>query len=139
MNRVCIALCIGALSLAGCASVESFFKSPTAAPVIAVAVDLAVGTAESKGIAPADINRIAKLALAADTASTSATLATVASVVNAQIAKLKLPAADMAAATILETAIEAAIAGKINGNASVSVAQTDAAEVLNAVIAATGG
>jgi len=138
MSRALIFILSLGVCLAGCASIANFFKSPTAAPTIAVTVDLAVGIAESKGVSALDINRIAKLALAADT-STSATLATVAGVVNAEIAKLKLPAPDQAAATILETAIEAAIAGKIDGNADVSVAKTDVAEVLNAVVAATGG
>ncbi len=127
-----------ALALSGCQTVSAWFGSPNSAPIITAAVDVAVATAEQKGVQAAQINSIAKQALAADS-GVSATLATVASVVNAQLAKLNLPAGDLAAANILEVAIGAAIEAKIGNNASVAQAQAAVAQVLNAVIAATGG
>lgn len=132
------ALCVLAVSLSGCQTVSAWFGSPNSAPIITAAVDVAVATAEQKGIQAAQINSIAKQALAADS-GVSATLATVASVVNAQLAKLNLPAGDLAAANILEVAIGAAIQAKVGDNASVAQAQAAVAQVLNAVIAATGG
>ena len=116
----------------------SLLQSPTAAPYVTATVDIAVATAEQKGVPAAKINSLAKLALAAD-AGTSATLATVSNVVNAQIARLNLPAADQAAADILEVALSAAIQAKVGSNASVAQAQAAIADVLKAVISATGG
>jgi hypothetical protein len=100
------------------------------------AVDVAVATAEQKGVSAAQINSIARAALAADS-GTTATLATLAAVLNNQIAKLNLPAGDLAAAEVLEVALAAAITAKIGTNASVAAAQTQIAVVLQDVIAVT--
>lgn len=132
-----LVLCMG-FGLSGCATVEGFFASPASTPVIESVVLIAVGTAESKGIAAAEINKVCKVALAADS-GTGATLATVAAAVNAELATLNLPAADLAAANILEAALSAAIQAKIGSNADVATAQANVATILAAVIAATGG
>jgi hypothetical protein len=120
--------------MSGCA----VFGNPSSAPYITAAVDIAVATAEAKGIKATDINRIAKTALAAD-ANTTTTLANVSSLINAKIRSLNLPAGDIAAADILETALTAAIAAKVGNNATVMQTQAAVATVLNNVIAATGG
>jgi hypothetical protein len=127
-----------AVSLTGCASLKSFFGSPTGQAVAVAAVDVAVATAEQKGVNPVDINRIAKLALAADS-GVSGTLAALSQLVNAEIAKLNLPAGDLAAVQVLEIALTAAIQSKLQGNVDLATAQATVAQVLNEVIAATGG
>lgn len=130
-----LAFCGG---LAGCATVSGWFAAPSSQPYIVAAIDVAVATAEQKGVPAAQINAIAKQALAADQ-GTTATLATVAALVNAQIARAHLPPGDLAAANILEVAAEAAIQAKIGNDPKVASAQAAVAQVLNAVIAATGG
>ena len=124
--------------LHACSTLSGWFNSPQAQPVIVAAVDVAVATAEQKGVSATQINDIAKQALVADQ-STSATLATVAAVVNAQLAKLNLPAGDLTAAQILEVALAAEIQARIGTNANLAAARAAVADVLNAVIEATGG
>ena len=124
--------------LVGCAAVEKFIGSPTGAIVVAAAVDVAVATAESKGVTAAEINKIAKAALAADS-STVATVATVTASVNAAISKANLPAGDQAAVLIVETALDAAIVAKVGNSTSVAAAEAAVADVLTPLIAATGG
>lgn len=126
------------LTLNGCATVSAWFSSPSAQPVIIAAVDVAVATAEQKGVTAVQINDVAKQALVANQ-STTATLATVAAVVNQQIAKLNLPAGDLAAVQILEVALAAEIQSRIGTNADLAAARAAVADVLNAVIEATGG
>jgi hypothetical protein len=123
--------------LSGC-SVVSKLTTPAAQPYITAAVDVAVATAESKGVPATQINAIAKKALAADQ-GTSATLAAVAAVVNVELVKLNLPAGDLAAAQILEDALSIAIQAQIGTNPNVATAQAAIANVLNAAIEATGG
>lgn len=125
-------------ALVGCASVTSFFGSPTGVAVVDASVLVAVATAEQKGVPAAQINKVAKAALAADS-GVSGTLAAVSGLVDDAIAKSGLPAADLAAAKILEVAIAAAISAKVGNNADLAAAQADVAVVLNAVIAASGG
>lgn len=122
------------LALVGCKTLSA----PTSQPYITAAVDVAVATAEAKGIPAAQINAIAKQALAADQ-GTSATLAAVAGVVNAQLAKLNLPAGDLAAAQILEDALSIAIQAQIGNNPDIANTQAIIASVLSIAIAATGG
>ena len=133
MLRLFIALSCVSL-LVGC----KLLSQPTAGPYIQAAVDIAVATAESKGVSNADINRIAKIALAAD-AGTNATLSSIAGVVNVQIAKLNLPPVEIAGIQILEAALSAAIQAKIGSNPDIAQAQVAIAEVLKDVIAASGG
>ncbi len=136
MKLKLIALALTLAALSGCATVSAWFGSPTGAVVIQAAVDVAVATAEQKGIAAAQINSIAKQALAAD-AGASTTVAAIGELIETQIAKLNLPAGDQAAAAILITALEAAITAKLAGNASVAQTQAAVATVLNDVIGAT--
>lgn len=135
---VAVLALLSGVGLSGCATVEGYFASPAAAPVIETVVLLAVGTAEQKGVKAADINRIAKIALAADS-GTSATLATVSAAVNAELATLNLPAADLAAANILEAAITAQVQIQAAKNPDVATTEANIATVLNYVIQATGG
>lgn len=131
-----LALPLAAIFLSACASVSGFFGSPTGETVIVASVDVAVATAEQKGVSAAEINKIAHAALAADT-GTTATLAAVSTLLNNQIAKLNLPAGDQAAAAILEVALAAAITAKIGNNATVASTQAAIAVVLQDVIAVT--
>jgi hypothetical protein len=124
------------LPLSGCASIQSFLNSPAAVPVEQSVVLVAVGTAESKGITAAEINKVATVALAADQ-GTQATLGAVSVAVNAELASLNLPAADQAAAGILVAALSAAVEAKVGTNADVALAQTDVATILGYVIADT--
>jgi hypothetical protein len=121
-----------------CSTIEGLISSPTGATVVTAAADVAVATAESKGISAAQINAIAKTVLAADSGS-SATLAALSALVTTQIAAAKLPPGDQAAADILVAALSASIQTKIAGNTSLAAAQAAVAEVLNDVILATGG
>lgn len=126
------------LSLGACSTVQSWLGSPTAAATIPVIVDVAVATAEAKGVPAAQINKVAKAALAADS-GTAGTLTAISALIDTQIASSGLPAADLAAAKILEVALGAAITSAIGNNASLATAQAAVADVLNAAIAATGG
>lgn len=127
-----------AVGLAACSSIESFIGSPTGAAVVTASVDVAVATAESKGVPAAQINKIAKAALAADS-GVSGTLSAISSLVDKQISDAGLPAADLAAAKILEVALGAAIQAKVGNNASLAQAQAALADVLKEAIAASGG
>lgn len=129
---------LGAAGLHGCTQVSAFLGSPTGATVVTDAVNIAVVTAEIKGITAAQINAVAKQALAADSGA-AGTLATVAGIVEGELATLKLPAADQAVADVLVSALSAAIQAKVGANATLAAAQADAAVVLQAVITATGG
>jgi hypothetical protein len=120
--------------LHGCATLTS----PGAQPYLLAAVDVAVATAESKGIPATQINSIAKAAVAADT-GTTATLAAISTLINGRLTKLNLPPGDLAAAGILEVALSAAISGALANNPNVAQAQTAIADVLNDVIQASGG
>lgn len=133
-----LALGLLAIALSGCASLQSFFGSPTGQVVVIASVDIAVQTAESKGVSAVEINRVAKLALAADTGA-AGTLSAISALVNAQIATLHLPAGDMAAVQILEAALQAAIQAKIGDNKDLAAAQAAVATVLQQVILVTGG
>lgn len=120
--------------LSGCATL----LAPSSQPFVVAAVDVAVATAETKGVPAAQINKVAKAALAADT-GVSGTLAVVSALVDDAIAKSGLPAADLAAAKILEVALSASIQTKLGDNASLAQTQAAIADVLKAVIAASGG
>lgn len=135
---VLLSLVAVAVLVAGCASFGKFVSTPTGGAVVLASVDVAVATAEQKGIPAAKINAIAKTALAADSGS-SATLFALTALVDAQVAKLNLPAGDKAAADILLAALSGAVQAKLAGNATLASTQAAVADVLNAVIAATGG
>jgi len=126
------------VAMSGCATVSGWLASPTGEAVAIVAVDVAVATAESKGVPASQINKIAKAALAADT-GVSGTLEALSALVDQQIAASGLPAADLAAAKILEVAISASITAKIGSNKDLAAAQAAVAVVLQEAIAASGG
>lgn len=115
-----------------------FLAKPASQPYIVDAVTIAVDIAESQGISANTINSIAKSALAIDSGSLTS-LATVSVLIDAEIAKLGLPIEVEGAALVLEIALAAAIKAKINGSSAVGQLQIGIADVLNAVIAATGG
>lgn len=128
-------------ALHGCATVQkadAVLASPAAQPYIAAGVDVAVATAEAKGVTAAQINAIAHKALLADT-GTAAPLAAIAGVINAELVKLNLPAGDLAAANILELSFQVAIQKQIGTDATVAASQAAVASVLAALIEATGG
>lgn len=133
-----VVISIAAPMLTACTTVQGFFASPAAPVVVTVGVDVAVAAAEQHGVKASDINRIAKIALAAN-ASTSASLGAVAGVVNAEIATLNLPPLDVAAADALEAVISQVIQAKVGNNPDLAAAQADVSQVLQAVITATGG
>lgn len=135
---VLAALLVAVSILAGCASFSAKVTSPAAQPYVTAGAQVAVGIAEAQGVTAAQINSVAKQALAADSGST-ATLATVAATVNVQLAKLKLTGPELLAAGALEAALGTAIQAQVGTNANVAAAQAAVADVLNAVIAATGG
>lgn len=127
-------------SLSACATlgqVDSAISGPAAQPYIQAGALAAVATAEAKGISAAQINSIAKQALAADSGAT-ATLAELAALVNAQLEKLALPAADIQAAVIVEGALDAAINAQVGQNPTAAATQAAAADVLQAIVTATG-
>lgn len=132
---VVIALVI-VLPLLHACSILAKISAPTSQPYVVAAVDVAVAAAEAKGVSAAQINGIAKQALAADS-GTAASLAAISVLVNTQLADLKLPPGDLAAAQILEDALAVAIQAQIGNSASVAQAQAAVAAVLNAVIEAT--
>lgn len=130
-----LALTVG---MTGCAQLTTFESSPTGSAVITASVDIAVATAEAKGFSAAQINAIAHKALIADQGAT-ATLAAISAVVQSELALLKLPLADQAAADVLLAALSAAVQAKVGTNTTLAQAQAEAAVVINDVIAATGG
>jgi hypothetical protein len=135
------AACIVALS--GCAFVSKL-STPAAAPFVQVAVDAAVAGAVGTNpaiakVKAARIKAIAQQALAADS-GTTATLAAVEGVVNAQLVKLNLPPADLAAAQLLTATLTAVIQQQLSSpSAGAVTAQTQVAiaQVLQDVILAT--
>lgn len=124
--------------LSGCASVQSFLSSPTGATIVSAGVQVAVTTAEQRGVSAAQINRVAKSVLAADS-GTAATVVSVTSLVNGQLVKLGVPSGDVAGFQILTTAFDAYVVAKYGANVTVQQIQADVAMFLGTVIADTGG
>lgn len=127
--------------LHGCATLQKLtasVSSPAAQPFIQAGAQVAVATAEAKGISGAQIIGVAQKALQADS-GTAATLATVGAAINAELMKLNLPAGDIAAASILEASFSLYINQQLGNNATVAQTQAAVADVLNAIIAAAGG
>lgn len=134
-----VALVLGAgTTLIGCASVQSFLSSPTGQTIVPAGVEVAIATAEQKGVTAAQINSVSKAVLAADT-SAATTVVGLTAAVNAQVAKLNLPAGDVAAFQILETAFDAYLVSKYGNNPTVAQVQADVALFVNTAIAMTGG
>lgn len=131
-----IPILVTALLLSSCATIQGWFGNPTTAQYIQDAVDVAVLVASTQGVSAAEINIVAKAALAADNGAVS-TLAELGALLEKEFTKLKLPVADQTAITILVSALSGAIAAKIGNNATVQQAQADIALVLNDIISAT--
>lgn len=132
---------VGILAIAdltGCSMGVTVSNLQQSAPLIQGAVEIAVATAESKGLQAAQINALAKQALAADQGA-AASLNAITEVVNARFAKLNLPPGDVAAALILEDALELAINAKLAENPAAAQTTVIAASVIQDVINVTGG
>ncbi len=125
-------------TLQGCASVQSFLGSPTGEVVVIAGVQVAVTTAEQKGISAAQINAISKTVLA-DSQGVTLSLSALTAAANAELIKLNLPAADVAAFQVLEVAFDAYLVSKYGSNTTVQNIQADLALFLNQAIAGTGG
>lgn len=129
--------------LSGCATLGKIF-TPTAAPYVQVAVDVAVaaavGTDSTTQVAKATrIKVIAQQLLAADSSST-ATLSAIEVVLNAKLVSLNLPAGDLAAAELLTNTLAAVVQAQLSNPdtaAKLGTAQVQIALVLNDVITAT--
>lgn len=131
-----IPLATALLFSAGCATISGWFGNETTAQYIQDAVDIAVLVASTQGVSAAEINTVARAALAADNGAVS-TLSELGALLEKEFAKLKLPPADQAAINILVSALSGAIAAKIGNNATVQQAQAIIGDVLNDIIAAT--
>ena len=136
MRKLLLTLLVAVPLFSGCATISSWFGNPTTAQYIQDAVDIAVLVASTQGVSAAELNTIAKAALAADAGAVS-TLAELQVLLNKEIAKLNLPAADKNAINILVAALSGALAAKIGSNTTVQQAQAIIANVLNDIIAAT--
>jgi len=137
------ALAVGLLGFGmhGCATVQkaaTVVTSPQAQPYIQAGALAAVTVAEAHGIAAVQINAVAKKALAADQGA-GASLAAVKAVLDVELAKLNLPAGDLLAITIVETEFNAYVQSNIGQDPTLTKAQAAAADIFQAVIAATGG
>lgn len=124
--------------LHACTTLQAWISSPTGQVVVTAGVQVAVTTAEQKGLRAAQINSVAKSVLQADQGAT-ATLAVLTNIINKQLAKLNLPAADIDAFTGLELAFDTYLVTKYGNNATVQNLQADVAGFCNQVIADTGG
>ncbi len=138
-----IGLAVSALGLSGCATIGKIF-TPTAAPYVQVAVDVAVATAvgtdsTTQAAKATRIKVIAQQLLAADSSST-ATLSAIEAVLNAKLVSLNLPAGDLAAAELLTNTLAAVVQAQLanpDTAAKLGTAQVQIAVVLNDVITAT--
>ncbi|HEY6927440.1 MAG TPA: hypothetical protein VI653_28455 [Steroidobacteraceae bacterium] len=125
------------VGLSGCAQLSKL-GTPAAQPYVSDAVDAAVLGAEIAGVPAAEINRISKLALAADQGA-AATVATVAGVINDELAKLKLTDPELTSVHVLEGKLAAALQAQIDKNPNAATAQAVVADMLNEAIKITGG
>lgn len=129
-----IIFCAAIFALAGgCSAIESFVKSPTGQVIVATAIPVAVQVAEGQGVPALEIKTICANALAAD-AGTAVTLGTLTDAMNVSLTKLN--PADKTALSIVEVALNAAINGKLAGNATVEGLEAAAADVFTACVAA---
>jgi hypothetical protein len=145
--RFAIVAC-AAFALTACAGLSNLL-APSALPLEQAAVGAAVYTAETaNGASAADqvaraakINAIAKQVLAIDTGTNSA-LADIELIVNAKVAQLNLPPADLLVAQLLTASLGQAIQSQLAITTKGAVSpqtQVAIAQVLNWVIADTGG
>jgi hypothetical protein len=136
------ALTLPLLSLSGCSTLASVL-TPAAQPFLQVAVDAAVATAVGSNAATQKANAvkiktIATEVLTLDT-GTMVALSAVEAAVNAKIATLNLPPADLAAANLLTATLAAVIQTKLSTSAAGAVTATTqvaVADIANDVISA---
>lgn len=133
------------LTLHGCAQfrttvdkTSTAITSPQAQPFIKASALAAVTAAEQHGITAAQINAVAKAALAADQGA-GASLAAIKAVLDTQLVKLKLPAGDLVAIGIVEDEFNLYAQSYISADPTLASAQAAAADIFQAVILATGG
>lgn len=139
-----ILLSVSALGLPACATLAKVF-TPSSAPYVQVAVDLAVAAAVGSDATTqkanaAKIKSIAQQALAA-TSSSSTTVAALEGLLNQKLAALNLSPGDLAAAELLTATLAGVLQAEIANSASAgNIAQTttlDIQTVLSDVVAAT--
>lgn len=124
--------------LHGCATLTADMSTPTGQAVVAATAQVAVTTAEAKGVTAAQLQKLA-LAGLADNVTATTTLLSVEGALNAEFTKLGLPSGDVAALQILEVALDGAAAVSIGNNKSYQNAQVDIKALLTAVLVAAGG
>lgn len=130
------------LSLSGCANLASVL-TPASQPFLQVAVDAAVAgavgsDASTQKAKALKIKTIATEVLTIDT-GTQVALSAVEAAVNAKIATLNLPPADLVAAQLLTATLAAVIQTKLNTSTAGAVTQTTQvaiADIANDVISA---
>lgn len=130
-----LAALAGTAGLTACSTLPAVTSAQAQPYVIAVA-QVAVDVAEAHGITAAQINSVAKQALAADSGAV-ASLSALSALVNVQLAKAKLPQADIDAVEVVEVAVTTAFATQLGANPTVAQTQAAVADFLNALIAAT--
>jgi hypothetical protein len=126
-------------SLCGCSFLGNLV-TPTVVPWLQIAVDVAVAQVVQNNKAKAiQVKAIAQQVLAADS-GTNVALAEIETLVNAKIAALKLPPADLAAAQLLAATLEAVVQAKLTsatGAGVTAATQVAVATLCNDVILAT--
>lgn len=141
-------IALALVALTACAGLSNLL-APSAMPLEQAAVGAAVFTAETANHATVveqtaravTINKIAKEVLAVDTNSSMA-LADVEIIVNAKIATLNLPAADMLVAALLTNALGQAVQAQLAVTTKGAISpqtQVAVATVCGWIIADTGG
>jgi hypothetical protein len=124
------------LLFSGCSTVSGWFSNPTTAQYIQDAVNVAVLVASTQGVSAAELNGVARAALAADNGAVS-TMAELQVLLDKEIAKLHLASADNAAISILIAALSGALVTAVGANTTVQQGQVIVADVLNDIILAT--
>ena len=138
-----LTLIVGMVLLPACTTLGNLV-SPTGSALVSVAVDLAVGAAVAKGVSPTLIATTAQELLALDSGS-SVAITAIDAALQAKLASLHLPPADLLAVNVLSTSIVAIINSKITAAGGAvktatgtvtATTQVAIALVLNDVIAA---
>ncbi len=139
--KVAVAMLVLAATLPylhGCASTQAWLGTPTGEAVTIAGVQVAVTTAEQKGVSAAQINSVAK-SIIADVQMSTVTLATMTATLNAELIKLKVPAGDVAAFQGLELAFDAYLVGKYGNNPTVQNLSADIILFCQQAVIDTGG
>jgi hypothetical protein len=124
--------------LHGCTTLTADMSTPVGQATTAAIAQVAVTTAETKGVTAAELQKLASAGLAAD-ASATTTLLSVEGALNAAFTKMGLPSGDAAALQILEVALDGAAAASVGSNKTYQNAQVEISDLLTAVLVAAGG